>query len=80
MARQDPEMAGVSPKADQIELGRAFTVGADGDETVQLMVTQLDRQDAALPIRRLRNWGLGLAKVQFGETADVGCGTGTMLR
>ena len=45
------------------------------------MVTLLDRQDAALPIRRLRDWGLGLAKVQFGETVvDVGSGTGTMLR
>ena len=45
------------------------------------MVTLLDRQDGAPPIRRLRDWGLGLAEVQFDETVvDVGSGTGTMLR
>ena len=81
MAEQDPATVRASPDPDQVELGQAFRVGAEGDEAVQLMVTLLDRQDAALPIRRLRDWGLGLAKVQFGETVvDVGSGTGTMLR
>ena len=81
MAKQDPATVTGSTDTDQVKLGQAFRVGAEGDEAVHLMVTLLDRQDAALPIRRLRDWGLGLAKVQLGETVvDVGSGTGTMLR
>ena len=81
MVEQDPATVRANPDPDQVKLGQAFRVGAEGDEAVKLMVTLLDRQDAALPIRRLRDWGLGLAKVQFGETVvDVGSGTGTLLR
>ena len=80
MAEQDPATVRAPTDPNQVKLGHAFRVGAEGDDAVNLMVTLLDRQDAALPIRRLRDWGLGLVNVQFGETVvDVGSGTGTML-
>ena len=81
MADQDPATVRARTDPNQVKLGQAFRVGAEGDDAVNLMVTLLDRQDSALPIRRLRDWGLGLANVGLGETVvDVGSGTGTMLR
>lgn len=60
---------------------RPFHPSAQNDEAVELMVRLLDLQDGALPIRRLRDWGIAALEPRPGEVAvDVGCGTGTVLR
>lgn len=62
-------------------LRTAFKVGAESDQAIALMVALLDQQDAALPIRRLRGWGLDRALVGSGQIVlDVGSGTGAMVR
>ena len=33
------------PEPDEVKLGHAFRVGAEGDQAVSLMVTLLERQD-----------------------------------
>jgi SAM-dependent methyltransferase len=58
-----------------------FQPDAETDDELGFMVMLLDLQDAAPPIRRLRDWALDLAQPQPGEVAlDVGSGTGTMVR
>jgi SAM-dependent methyltransferase len=60
---------------------RMFQPEAETDDELGFMVMLLDLQDAALPVRRLRDWALDLAQPQPGEVAlDVGSGTGTMVR
>ena len=60
---------------------RMFRPEAETDDELGFMVMLLDIQDAAPPIRRLRDWALGLARPQPGEVVlDVGSGTGTMAR
>ena len=60
---------------------RMFQPEAETDDELGFMVMLLDLQDAAPPIRRLRDWAVDLAQPQPGEVAlDVGSGTGTMVR
>ena len=60
---------------------RMFQPEAETDAELGFMVMLLDIQDAAPPIRRLRDWALDLARPQAGEVVlDVGSGTGTMAR
>jgi ubiquinone/menaquinone biosynthesis C-methylase UbiE len=60
---------------------RMFQPEAETADELGFMVMLLDLQDAAAPVRRLRDWALDLAQPQPGEVAlDVGSGTGTMVR
>ena len=60
---------------------RMFQPEAETDDELGFMVMLLDLQDAAPPIRRLRDWALDLAQPLPGELAlDVGSGTGTLVR
>jgi SAM-dependent methyltransferase len=60
---------------------RMFQPDAEAEDELGFMVMVLDIQDAAPPIRRLRDWALTLAQPAPGEVVlDVGSGTGTMTR
>ena len=60
---------------------RMFHPEAETDDELGFMVMLLDLQDAAPPIRRLRDWALDPAQPRPGEVAlDVGSGTGTIVR
>ena len=69
------------PTAPQSVPRDLFRPGADSDATFAAMVALLDLQDAARPVRRLRDWALTVAQPVAGERAvDVGSGTGTVTR
>ena len=45
MSEHDPASVRAQPEPDEVKLGHAFRVGAEGDQAVSLMVTLLERQD-----------------------------------
>ena len=47
--------------------GETFQPSAQTDDDISLMVQVLDLQDAAPPIRRIRDWALTSAGLQSGE-------------